>query len=266
VRLFLFITILSILFSCNSDLKEEIIYYPNGKIHRKHFLNSKGEIEGKAIEYDRNGFVSAIFQFKKGELVDSLMFFKENKIESIIYLKNNDTKLVKKFENDKLVSKGIIKNNQKNGKWEFYKNGKISKIIEYIDLCGIEYLNQGWVYDDNGKLNLNESNFVEISNLKKIYRIDEPIMIKMKYNSIWNVNSTSVVQYHIKVDSNFCNLEKIKVDEKTSKNHFFDLKIGFDESGKYNVRGVIIEKNNEVDMNRKSNVRELYFDIPIMIE
>ena len=100
MRLFLFTVIVSILFSCNSDLKEETIYHPNGKIHRNYFLNSESKIEGKSIEYESNGFVSAIYQFREGKPVDSIILFKKNKIESVIYLKNNDTKLVKKFEKD----------------------------------------------------------------------------------------------------------------------------------------------------------------------
>ena len=247
-------------------MKEETIYHPNGKIHRKHFLNSKNQVEGKAIEYDKNGSLSAIYQFKEGVLVDSLVYFEKNEITAIIYLKGNDVKLIKNFENEKLVSKGIIKNGKKKGKWNFYKNEKISKTVEYIDLCGVEYLNQGWIYDDNGKLDLKESNFIEISSLKKSYKTDEPIMIKMKYNSIWNINSRSIVQYHIYVDSNFCNIDNIKLDEKLSKNHFFDLKIGFAKIGKYNLRGVIREINNFKDIKENFNSRELYFDIPIAIE
>mgnify|MGYP006168741189 CR=1 FL=1 len=91
-------------------MKRETIYHPNGKIHRNYFLNSEGKIEGKSIEYESNGFVSAIYQFKEGVLVDSLVYFEKNEITAIIYLKGNDVKLIKNFENEKLVSKGIIKN------------------------------------------------------------------------------------------------------------------------------------------------------------
>ena len=37
------------------------------------------------------------------------------------------------------------------GKWKYFKkNGNLDKVVEYVNVCGNQYTNQGW-YFENGK-------------------------------------------------------------------------------------------------------------------
>ncbi len=258
-KLLLLLTFL--MFGCKNDLEKKVEYYPNGKVYREYFVNSKNEYEGEFTQFNEDGTYFKKGYIKNDKFIDSVIFFEENKISCIEYKKDSDTVFLKYFDNEKIHSSGYELNNIKIGKWSFYKDNKISNVIQYIDLCGTEYLNQGWFYDNNGDLDLKKSHFIEILDLKKTYKINEPIKFKMKYNSLWKNNSFSIAEFHTKVDNNFCNLKKIKKDALLSKEHVFVFSISFAEKGKKNIRGVIgevLEKND-------NKVRELFFDIPIEI-
>lgn len=250
-----------LVFGCKNDLEKKIEYYPNGNIQNEYFVNAKNEINGEVKYYNEDGTLNRIGQFRDNKAVDSTIFFEEGLISSIEYLKDSNIKFVKLFDNNNIHSSGFSVKNKKLGKWNFYKDNKISNVVEYIDLCGVEYLNQGWFYDNKGNLDLKRSHFIEILDLKKIYKANEPIKFKIKYNSLWQNNSFSIAEFHPKIDNDFCNLEKTKKDALLSNQHVFEFSLRFAEKGKKNIRGVIrevLEKNDE-------KVRELFFDIPIEI-
>ena len=50
------------------------------------------------------------------------------------------------------------------------KNNKKYKVIQFIDLCGKQYNNQGWVYNDKGELVTKGSNYFKIIDKKDRYK------------------------------------------------------------------------------------------------
>ena len=63
-------------------------------------------------------------------------------------------------------------------KFNFYKkNGKLEKTLEYIDICGNKYLNQGWYFNDHEDTLSNKGNYFKIYVEKKILRPDRKSVV-----------------------------------------------------------------------------------------
>ena len=58
-KLLLLLTFL--MFGCKNDLEKKVEYYPNGKVYREYFVNSKNEYEGEFTQFNEDGTY-----FKKG--------------------------------------------------------------------------------------------------------------------------------------------------------------------------------------------------------
>ncbi|WP_306353315.1 hypothetical protein [Flavobacterium sp. '19STA2R22 D10 B1'] len=158
----------------------------------------------------------------------------------------------------------------KNGKYKFYKkNGELDKVLEYINLCGTQYLNQGWYFKNNMDTLFGKSNFYKISVEKSILKSDENSRIIIKYKPFMK-NSISVLLLGNKnIDDNFCNLAKIRLDTL----YFVDNKLEFNQSfrnkGTKMIGGYIIEFKKVPEKINNHNVydeRRVYFKIPFEVK
>ena len=251
--------IISFFISCGKKIEKKD---ENGNLMKLYYLNSKGNLNGTYKKFDENGKISVIHNYENGKLIDSSVFFKNGIIDEIIYRKNSDTTFVKIFSNGKIYASGNSYNKNKLGKWNFYKENKPSKTIEFINLCGKQYTNQGWDY-----LNKEKSNFYEIKGLKSMYKRNENIFAQIDYHSLWKDESFSIFKFSPYAKNDFCNIDLNKLDIIKSENHKFILKVNFSKSGKKILRGYINEFKFVKEYNKKFTLeRRMYIEIPIDIK
>ena len=135
--------------SCDSSKKE---YYENGKIKKKFFIK-ENKLEGIYKEYYESGFLKELHFYKKGEKIDSSLFYvnsSENYVKMIKYYlpKLKDTAFVKNYDKNKLLSEGLEFNNNRVKKWKIYNEG-IESVFQYLIINNEEYLNQSWFFNQN---------------------------------------------------------------------------------------------------------------------
>ncbi|WP_291100853.1 MULTISPECIES: toxin-antitoxin system YwqK family antitoxin [unclassified Flavobacterium] len=265
----LIIAYLLIFISCE---KKEIKYYSNGSIFKTYKLNNN-KLDGDYKEFYLNGNIKIIHKFKEGVLIDSSTYYNQRKqITEIHYHSSDSADYVKTFEKGILISEGRYYSNQERGKWKYYyENGKLKMIIEFMDLCGKQYTNQGWNFDKKGNSikKFGYENYYTLTMQKKNYKVNEDISLKIKYKPILFLNSNSLICMSPKINKTFCNLNNVKLDTIYSANHNFDIKLSFSTKGNKNLRGFIKEFYNKKADSRDSTTygdRFIYFDIPIKVD
>lgn len=265
-----------ILFSCSNTKTE---YDANGnKIREYELINNK--ISGICKEFYKTGNLKAIHNYKNGFKTDSSTYY--NTKEEIVlidrYLQNNII-YQKEFNNNTLISEGKFSykstekplNNQI-GKWKYYKeNGKLEKIIEYINLCGKQYTNQGWYFDKKGDTLKEYGNYFEIKILPKSIKKNEVVCLQMAYKPIIYLNSEVMLCFDTEnnVSKDFCNIHKVKLAKFYKTSDILKIYVRFESSGQKNIRGYIKEYFNKESTEQDSitsGERYLYFDIPIKVD
>ena len=237
--------IIMILFSCNRNTETE--YYDNGDIEAIHIITN-------------------------GKRSDSSIYYYPNRnIAKILFYLKNDTIFEKDFsENSVLLSEGKNFKKKMTGKWKFYKeNGKLDKILEYIDLCDKEYLNQGWYFNENGDTIFDKSNFVNIKIDKDNFKVHKLYPIVFNYNKLFGGKSKIVVYFSTFVGKKFCDIEKIPVIADSSYTSQIISNFSFTKSGKKNLRGVILESIDSIapgETKTQKAERMTYFDIPVTVK
>lgn len=263
IKLFILITFY-ILTSCSN--KKEVYDSKGNTIAEYELVN--GKISGEYKEFYNDGKLKAIHNYKNGIKIDSSTYYNANK--EIILIKKylqKDTIYEKEFKDNVLISEGKYLSNNQLGKWKYFRqNGKLEKIIEYVNFCGHQYTNQGWYFDENGKFEPGKGNYFEVSTLKKIYKKDELIVITITYKPLYSSSPKFTIYFHPKVDSKFCNLSDIPVDSRIAENNKFTLPLTFSTVGNKNLRGVIEETVIKENDSKTHGQRLVYFDIPIKIE
>lgn len=77
---------------------------------------------------------------------------------------------------------------------------------------------------------------------------------------------TLVIFFSTKIDKNFCNLKKVKLDTLIVQKDKFETKFIFDKKGTYNLRGFIEEHNNlDIKDFKDYKIRRLYFDKTLIV-
>ncbi len=276
-KLFLSISLL-FLFSCSNKKTE---YDTNGnKTKEYELINNK--ISGVCKEFYKNGDLKAIHNYKNGIRMDSSIYY-NNKEEIVLidkYLKNNIL-YQKEFNNNVLMSEGkcsyktqldqYLYVNQID-KWKYYKkNGKLDKVIEYINLCGKQHTNQGWYFDNKGDTIKKYGNYFEIKFLPKNFKKKEVVCLQMIYKPIIYLNSDVMLCFDTenKVSEDFCNIHKVKLAKIYKTSNVLKTYVIFEKSGQKNIRGYIKEFFNKEPTEQDSitsGERYLYFDIPIKVE
>ncbi|MET0946671.1 MAG: hypothetical protein ABWY22_14785, partial [Flavobacterium sp.] len=209
---------------------------------------------------------------ENGVKSDSSIYYYPNKnIAKILYYLKKDTVFEKDFSEDsRLLSEGKNLKEKMLGKWKFYKeNGNLDKIIEYIDLCGEQYMNQGWYFKDNGDTLYKNSNFVSIKISEGNFKINQKHEFKFIYKRLLGSTSEFWLSISPDVDNKFCNINKINMSNQYSKANQIIAKIGFETPGKKTLRGFISEfKDSIISGEKVSKIaeRRVYFEIPVMVK
>lgn len=256
------IFVLLFLLSCDNEIVE---YYENGNIKRIYYKQNN-LLHGKVLEYyEERNKMKSIKYFNHGKLIDSAIYFNRvGKIEQIdFYKKASDTIYVKYFENGILNSEGNFHNNKKINIWKHYhENGYLKSKFEYIDSCGTQYTNQGWVFNQKGDTLFDKSNYYKIKNYKKYYQKNELIQINVEYNSLFQKSTYYIVMSN-KIENDYCNFNEVDCNILIPNNGIFNINVTFSKKGFQNLRGMIVERTN---INKKEANRVLFFNIPIQIK
>ncbi len=232
---------------------------------------SKGE--NTVINYNKNGkLISKTYpSLELSRPIDSIIYFKNNKVDYKVIFKTKEDVFVKYYDpKEKLICEGNTTKKMRNGKWKYYReNGSLDKVIEYINLCGQQYVNQGWYFKENGDTIYRKSNFVNIKISNGNFKINEKHEFKFSYKKILGPKSEFMLMISPDVDDKFCNIEKINISKQYSKVNQIIAKIGFATAGKKTLRGYITEFQDSIISGEKMPKiaeRRVYFQIPIVVE
>ncbi len=247
--------------SCKNEIKE---YDNKHRLTKEYSLNDKKKFDEIYKEFYENGNLKIVKHFKDGILIDSIILYNsDNTINQVQFPLKKDSLLYKNYLKNTLESEGIFYKEMKLGKWKYFKkNGNLDKVVEYVNVCGKQYTNQGW-YFENGKDTIKEfGNYYSVK-IPKHVKQNKLLKLTIYYNPIIAANPDLIFCIGTDVDKNFCNLEQTKLDTAYGVNNTIPLEIIFNKKGKKNLRGFIKEYYTVKD---SSASRLIYVDIPINVE
>ncbi len=237
------------------------------------FISCKKETE-EIIQYDKTGnILSKNYVSDGGKSLDSTIYYKNNKVDSKFFFKNNsDIECYIKYYDDKgIVSEGNAINKVKVGKWKFYgSKPKEVKIVEFKNICEEEYPNQEWNYDTSGKMKINLCTYYTYQFKNPVLKNGTTNALIIKYIPMVKKGSISTINFSNEIDSTFCNVDKVKKNAfRSSDSLTFTIPMMLDETGKHNFRGYIEEHVFEEVKNSKltnHKTKRVYIDIPFEVK
>jgi hypothetical protein len=278
-----------LLTSCDEKKKE---YYGNGAIAKEYFLKND-KFEGNYKEYYETGGLKEFHKYRLGERIDTSRYYygqPENTLRKIEYSDLGDfIKVIDYFQNGSKKREGkVLASRNRIGKWSLYsEDGILSEVLEYIDLGGEEYLNQGWHFDKKGDTIIGKGNYLQFKFSKDTVAIFEPVKILaflkeplLSFDSDVFICIPKGALDEVNVD--FSNLPNVEWDtlpsvknEKIVKDYeMYNLHVSFglefNKPGIKHVRGFLLE-SNEIEPNGKSKdsfdmkERKIYFDKEIYV-
>ncbi|RBA29892.1 hypothetical protein [Flavobacterium tibetense] len=233
--------LLLILFSCQNETTKVKYIYKSGKIEQM------------------------IFYTNDDKLADSLYIYKDKNLVSKKFLIDTFTyRYVNYYKNGNIESEGLKYKDRFIGEWKFFNsNRSLEKILEYKIICDSSYLNQGKIFDNQGKISIEKSNFYNVKYINSA-KINEKIKFDFKYNKLYK-NSYADLYISPDIDQSFCDLNNKKYLISNFKDDSISAKIGYSTYGKKQLRGFIKEyKLNETDS--ITLIRIMYIDIPVEIK
>lgn len=240
-------------FSCTNNKKE---FYENGNLKAEYQITKKGILEGNFITFYENGNIKSIDLYKNNIKVDSTIVFdslKPNKIKLVMFWNKNsvDSMYSKNYENDNITSEGHLFKSKKTGKWKFYKDKKLYKVMQYVNINGMQYLNQGWFFDKLGDTLREYGNNYKFDYLVTEENDQNVIDMTLNYNPLIAENSTVILLYNENLKKNFLNKDNIFFDTI----FFHKNKAKF----KYVIRG---KRKTKVDFNFRAIIKEYAHIVP----
>ncbi len=283
-----FLVILICLASCDNSLHRE--YYGNGNI-KSEYGKSKNEINGIYKEYYDNGNIKLIHNYKVGTLVDSSMYFDENKKDVLIFKRLwgdnlSKVKQVEYFLDGTLKKEGYVNDEiLKIGKWNFYnKKGELDFIREYKIIDGKHHLNQAWKINNLGDTLYNGSKYFDIQLLSDTISQGKAILgaaflrselFKDKKSEIIvcvpneksiNFNEEFSNFSIVRLDT-FYNLQHDIINQKNFEGHSKPYSVAFGKkirtNGRKKLRGFIEEYYEENDSIYST---KMFFSIPVYVK
>lgn len=276
-----YIFFLLILVSCNDNINDTKYRNSNYAFYKKNGYEGVWQkIEPNSNFKNEPGIITYFFDdgtiFGTKEILDSLSnnivsYYNNNKVIEINYYRNDSIfKIVKidgfHFEylssKGNIYSKGLIKNNQEQGKWEefdkdgdleairnfknglrhgkfteFYKNGKIKSIGKMWN--GIKHDTIKWFYE-NGKIRC-----IEINKLDTIKKTSNGIANHYFENGNLNTKITTLNEKRNGMSERYYENGKLKALLEYKNDVADGEAIGYYESGKINYKGKA--KYNKID-------------------
>jgi hypothetical protein len=248
MKRFIILAYFAILFSCKKESKE-------------------------FVEYDKEGNLLSKGYVSNGKSLDSMIYFKNNKVDAKFFFKKNSDKecYIKYYDNEGVISEGNTINKIKTGKWKFYgSKPNEMKVVEFKNICGEEYANQEWNYNAKGKLKIDLCTYYTNSFKNKIFKVGSTNFLTIKYIPMIKKGTICRINFSNEIDSTFCNLDKIKKESFRSTDSLtFTIPMMFDTKGTFFFRGFIDEHffgepNKEGYSNHKT--RRVYVDIPFEVK
>lgn len=280
------IIVLCLLFlSCNNEKKE---YYANGTI-KKSFKLSNDKYEGEYKEYYQSGNLKLIYQFLKGQKIDSSIYYKdtkEGKIDKVVHYLNDSIQHNLFYNNEReLILEGeSIRDSYRIGKWRFHRK-EYDSIVEYKNINSTTYVNQVWLIDKNNKdtLGLNSNYFSVFCGDKDTLALNDVLKISITlvepYYSYDTDMEVLIPKNDKELKGDFSNISEIKLDTLRSLkndgisnidipddvpvNHIVEFGMKYEESGKKNIRGVITEYY--INNLKQKIERKLFFEKEIVV-
>jgi len=146
-------------------------------------------------------------------------------------------------------------------------NGELEKTLEYINLCGKEYLNQGWYFDKKGDTLLEKSHFFKVEVEKKVLDQREQIIIKISYKPLSrNTISGFLLSKENLLKDDYCNLDEHAVDTLYFVNNKLQFSTGFKDKGQKNLGGYILEVTKKLTPEGSYSERKVYLSIPFEVK
>lgn len=234
------------MFNCKTE-KEDIFHEYNGKMVKVEFINIKSDtlFTGFGGETYENGKLKSLSYFKNGMPVDTVFFY---------------------YNNGQIKEKGLLKNKLKIGWWTNYSDkGLLKEKSEWLILKDSSYKNQSIYFDQNGKINYQNSSFFKL-------KIPDTIHVgknlaSFDYNS--NINAYKKLMYVV-VENQYSENE-IKLDTFGIHNDEYQMGIFGFKKGIQNVKGQIVEElyeikniGNDSSVARMSNHKK-YFEKEVYV-
>jgi hypothetical protein len=141
----------------------------------------------------------------------------------------------------------------------FYEKGTLNKTLEYVNLCGKDYLNQGWYFSAKGDTVASKSHFCKIDIDKHVLKQLEKVKIRMTYKPLLK-NTISGILLCKENNIDYCELENKKCDTAYFVKNKLQLSLRFKNKGKVKVTGYVLEVSDKLT-NGKYDERKVYFTL-----
>lgn len=150
-------------------------------------------------------------------------------------------------------------------KMSFYEKGKLQKTFEYVNVCGKDYVNEGWYFNKNGDTIETKSHFYKIKIEKKILKPLEESKVTMIYKPLLK-NTVSGILLCREDNISYCDLENKKFDTIYFVDNKLDYIQSFKYSGKKKLTGYVLEITKELRADKKYDERKVYFTLNFTVK
>ena len=253
-----FIISIFLLFSCKeSDDKK---YFKSGNLRERHFYSENDKKDSSVFYYDLD----------EPQKKQSIRWSKE------FFYVTNYAPSGKKISEGKMNSDSI-----KIGKWNFY-TGDTTKIFEYKNISGKEYLNQSWIKNSEG--DTIRGNYVLLKKIKDTVSINELVSFRFYLEGPLISEDSELVfvlpTYGENFADDFSNEKEIEVDtilnlkydsqnkhlKELPLNHMLIANFEFSSPGEKKVRGILKELYRPENDSTEMEERNIYFEKEIYVK
>lgn len=271
---------------CSKNKVNKVEYYNNGNIKKEFFVGSS------IIEKVKNDNYKSIYNYIYKRDIDSsiIYYYKEDysKYKTIDLFFKTERKKYIFYKNGKVKEEGVLLNNIKIGKWNFYSDeGKLELSKEYTIIKGESYVNQEWHFNEDQKLTYGGSDFYEIKfdndtikvgeEFKAIINLPVPFFKKRKSKILVciaandSIDFTSDYSNENEIDKIcFKDFETNKVNKKwvsgTNFNHSSVISKKFYKIGKNYLNGYILEYLENQDVDSIKSKHKMYFNLLVFVK
>ena len=247
--IFSILLILVFFLSCSKSEKEYKEYFENGNLKAEYQTTKKGSLEVEFKLYYKNGNIKSIDLLKNNIKIDSSKFYdslNSNTIKKVVFWNKSSEEnyYLKNYEKGEIFNEGQISNSLKIGKWKYYKDKKIDKILQYKNINDLQYLNQGWYFDKLGDTIEEYGTNYKFNYSGELKKNLIEVDISIVYNPLIAINSDVILLFSNQLDEKFSNIDKVVFDTVVFKKNKANFKLGI--KGNVNFRGFIKEYANIV--------------------
>ena len=169
-------------------------------------------------------------------------------------------------QNNTIEISHIKQNPEHIEKYSFYRDdGSLDKTLEFINLCGKKYLNQGIYFTKNKDTIFSKSNYYKLIIEKNEIKLNELTKITITYKPLLKNSVSGLLLSKENIDLNFCNLNKSKFDTIFFVDNKIEFYQKFKKRGKKNIGGYILEMDKELK-NKTYNERRVYLSISLEVK